>query len=200
MQTITRTYNVYKFDELTDEAKQKALETYSDYNDFDGMLDGSVDCIEEMLFERGFDDVDVRYDISYSQGSGASFTAGSVDIKKWLAYYKLEHKFTILLDYLDDVYANIRSGSSHYYHEKTTSSNVETDFEYLDELTDDQHNKLNEETEFLVKILDEDVEETNRMIYKTLLDDYEAQTSEDAIIESFEANDVVFTEDGKIFY
>lgn len=201
MKTITREYKIYSFGELDEATQEKVLERNSDFNDYDDMLEAEVEHQKEELLEAGYDDVEILYDISYSQGSGASFTAGKVDLKKFISFYKLEEKFPLVLEYIEDVYATVARGSSFYYHEKTTYSAVEIDADYLaEQLTDEEYNKLEAEVELLVKLLDEDVEERNYNIYKSLREDYEAQTSREALIQSFADNGIYFTEDGKIFY
>lgn len=114
MRTETITKEIYSFDELSPEAKEKAIEKirndegYLDYGWWEFVYEDWV----EKLAEHGFDATETEYRMSYkwdtekqrrvengkklftettinfsgfwSQGDGCSFTAKFVDISKWI--------------------------------------------------------------------------------------------------------------------
>jgi hypothetical protein len=64
---------VYKFDELSEQAKQVAIEENRDINvDWD-WYEPMFEGFKEQLEEVGFYDVDIFFRGFYSQGDGASF-------------------------------------------------------------------------------------------------------------------------------
>lgn len=69
----TETINVYKFNELSEQAKQKAIEDYRNLErDFSWLPD---DIKEELLQDDRFERVEnIVYSLSYCQGDGLSFS------------------------------------------------------------------------------------------------------------------------------
>lgn len=81
----TKTINLYSFNELSDEAKQFALNKYR-YMHVSYGSEWDMFIIEEcttLLKENGFDDAKILYSGFYSQGDGASFDA-DIDLEKFL--------------------------------------------------------------------------------------------------------------------
>lgn len=175
----TKTYNVYKFNELTDEQKEKAIENLRDINvDYD-WWEFTCEDEAERLASIGYDDVQIFFSGFSSQGDGASFTATG-DVEKLV-----EKKYR---KYIDTI---TFTKSGHYEHEYAMSINID----YTDEPT----GKIQSiEFENLEKELLEDARSEARAIYKRLEKEYYYLISDDAIIETIQANDYDFTEDGKI--
>ena len=68
--------NVYKFDELSDEAKEKVLEKHRDINvDDSHWYEFTMEMWKEKLKEAGFDDAEIHFSGFWSQGDGACFDA-----------------------------------------------------------------------------------------------------------------------------
>lgn len=109
MKIIKKEIEVYDFEELSQEAKDKAREKFNEYEDFPFLVDDLREYIHEELKERGFTvegistsanpSIKPLYDLSYSQGSGLMFE-GTVTDKKGNTY-DIKHR-------------------GHYYHEKST--------------------------------------------------------------------------------
>ena len=89
----TKTINLYKFHELTEEQQAKVIDKYSDIND-----ELTCDLITwdehfvQGLKEKGFLNPDISYYLSYSQGDGASFTCSEFDYDLLLKDYAGKHK------------------------------------------------------------------------------------------------------------
>jgi hypothetical protein len=81
----TKTINLYSFNELSDEAKQFALNKYR-YSQVSWGSEWDMFVLEEcesLLKENGFDNPKIHYSGFYSQGDGASFDA-DIDLEKFL--------------------------------------------------------------------------------------------------------------------
>ena len=55
MKTITIKYNIYTFDELSQEAKDKARQSFNEDEDYPFLTDDLREYIYEELKEKGFD-------------------------------------------------------------------------------------------------------------------------------------------------
>ena len=175
----TRTYNVYKFNELNDEQKEKVVHNLRDINvDYDWSQWTIKD--ETIRLETlGYNNAEIFFSGFWSQGDGASFTATG-DIEKLVP--KKLRKFVDGITF---------SKSHQYEHEYTMSIHVE----YNDEPT----GRIQlVEFDNLEKELLEDARNEAREIYKRLQNEYEYLTSDKSIIETIEANEYDFTEDGHI--
>lgn len=66
-EVITTTYNIYKFNELTEEAKEKVKEWY--LNGQEAFI-FTEDCKQDLYNLFGKNDLDVQYSLAYCQGDG----------------------------------------------------------------------------------------------------------------------------------
>lgn len=108
---------VYKFSELSKEAKKKAVEKYWDINtDYDQWADPIIEGAEEDLRDAGFNNVKVMYSGFGSQGDGACFICDSIDFSKFLnGKYK---------DFATEISATI-THTWRYYFATSTTVNLE---------------------------------------------------------------------------
>ena len=205
----TKTYNVYKYNELNKEQQQKVLENlYSINVECDWWSDFVIEDETEKLNKYGFEDIKIYFSGFWSQGDGACFI-GSLDndgLLKFLTETKELTKYKTLVKAIRDntIYVNIKiTHNFRYYHEYSTDINDYTEMQDNSELTG---NLLKEYTEWY-KSFDRKGShnesigwyyDTCRDIYNRLKKAYEYQTSEEAIIETIKANDYDFTEDGQI--
>jgi hypothetical protein len=106
----TRQYQVYKFSELSDKAKEKAISYWYEHEDFPMLEEDLTESCKELLKQNKIDnvtdDLKLYYDLSCSQGSGLCFIGSFT----WKKYYIL-----------------IKHVNNHYYHNKTTSITVMND-------------------------------------------------------------------------
>lgn len=76
-----KTINVYSFSELSEEVQEKVI--YNHYNNEDYAF-LTEDIKEELKqIDKYFNDIELQYSLSYSQGSGLSFS-GDFDLHKWI--------------------------------------------------------------------------------------------------------------------
>ena len=162
METIKREYTVYKFSELSEDAKDKAIEKLYDINvDYDWW-----DSLEDDALQIGLK-------ITESDIDRGSFVKGYLTMDA--------------LDVANNIINNHGESCGTY---KTAKVYLE---EYGNLSEDDYGDKDTEE-------IDEDFEYALLQEYLSMLvNGYEYLTSREAIIETIEANDYSFTDDGKIF-
>lgn len=197
----TKTITLYQFSELSDEAKEKAIETLRDINvDYPDWDDFMIDYWQDRLNKIGFENAKIRYSGFCSQGDGASFAA-DVNIEKLLSAmvycatkYENARIFELvsLLRYKNAINIHLSRGSSNYSHERTISVNVDIDYPY------ERGSFWPKIVEQFENALDDFRIDLCSAIYKSLENEYNYLTSEEAIIETIEANKYDFLENGKI--
>lgn len=213
----------YSFEELSPEAKEKALETLRDINvDYDGWHESVIDDFKSYMEEKfGVEDVEVQYSGFYSQGDGASFTGKVTDMEKFLKNaLKIESSEFIDigddrsendLDQLmgdlrgigfdnrerlgiDDIWIEIERTSSRYSHENTIAANLE--FEHIDQ--EDDQRDWNDFYDKMESDVTDWAREKSVSLYRRLEEEYDYLTSDPAVEETILANDYKFSEDGKL--
>jgi len=194
MREETTTRTLYKFDELSDEAKEKAIERYRennlDYDWYDFVYDDAITIGKLMGIK-----IDRIYFSGFSsQGDGACFegeyfyNAGSVKaIKDYAPQDETLHRIAKDLQNIQrktfyHLYAYVKH-SGHYYHENCTNIDVRND---VQELTDEQEQGIKD-----------CLRDFMRWIYKQLESEYDYLQSDEQIRETIQANEYEFTEDGK---
>ncbi len=190
---------VYKFNELSEQAKQTAIEKLSNINTDYDWYESTIEDLTEDLNKLGFEGVEIGFSGFWSQGDGASFTADSIDIKKYINLIN-PNKYRRLIRLMDAQMIDIsgcvkRDRNMHYMHENTTSVHFDvnmygrlgTSAGNVESLIYELENEINE-----------DLAPRNKDIYRILEKEYEYLASKEAIIETIEANEYEFTEDGKL--
>ena len=76
----------FKYDDLDDRAKQRAKEWYGSGDHYSDWHEFTLDDWKQRLEEMGFSEPDISYSGFSSQGDGASFTASSFDLDKYVQY------------------------------------------------------------------------------------------------------------------
>lgn len=167
----TRTYKVYKFKELTKAQQDKVIEKLWDLNvRYDWWEDTYEDALNIGLKITGFD-LDRS---SYCQGQckGSALTTASLIVNNHGEHCETYKTAGLFLKQYAEITKNVLADEY-----GDLSREIQTE---LGSLTD----------EFLESILED---------YRIILQkEYEYLTSEVAILETIEANDYDFTEDGKI--
>lgn len=166
----TKTINLYSFSELSEDAKQKAIENLWDINvDFSDWDNTIEDAKEIGLTIKKLSD--------HNQNKG-DFISNAENCAKLILSSHGEHCNT---------YNSAKEFLDKYLPAKeiwdANEDNESFPFEYENEATE-----LSED--FLHSLLEDYRIKRNK--------DYEYLTSEDAIIEAIEANEYTFTEDGKL--
>lgn len=199
---------LYTFDELTEEAKQQAIETKKqeiaeDYPYYEYYFTETIDTTLEKWNDTGIDiDIeDVSYSVSYSQGDGVSFTTDTpINVEKALEFFKKEYpKYTKIIEditnnkhYKDvtlDYEFTIKRNNYHYSHENTVHCDfTDISWNYTDgvwELADK-----------IRQIIDKLKDDICNDIYHELMKVDQYITSDENIIELLEFENNEYTANG----
>ena len=198
---------VYSFDELSDDAKEKAREWYRngalDYEWWDAVYDDA----KHNLKLIGFKVEKIYFSGFSSQGDGACFTgrwdAGLCDAKALASEVPADRgEFNRELNRIAKALQEIASVApsatariahrGHYYH------SLCTEIDFYAEIDDGDDDEASEEID--TDKLEEDFKEEARSamdwIYRNLEREYEWLLSDEQVDESIKANEYTFDEDG----
>lgn len=175
--------NLYSFNELSDEAKQFALNKYRYMHvDWDSEWDMFVieEC-ENILKENGFDNAKIHYSGFYSQGDGASFDA-DIDLDKFLTPNEHEALKGI------DIAWEICRISHHYVHELSRSVSY-------------YGGNYPEEFDSMIESITQRIEASRlslcKEVYRILAQEYDYLISDECLIARFKEMGEEFLETGK---
>lgn len=169
---------IYKFDELSDEVKDKVITKFREGNDFPFLSDDLEEELKSLLEENKIEVLDglkLYYSLSYSQGDGVCFVG---NFKYGKCRISIEHK-------------------SNYVHYKSVNISIE-----LYDDIDEEENEI-----YLSPKEHDDVLDEFKSIYKTICnkiekDGYsiiENENTEEAIKDVIECNEYEFYKNGAIF-
>jgi hypothetical protein len=181
MKTITKNYNVYTFDELSQEAKDKARNNYNADNEYMFLSDCMNERLHELLEENNIKDINdtskpgtkptqVMYSLSNSQGDGAMFT-GEFEWGKYTVYIK---------------------HSGHYYHSNSKFIEIHETENLGFDIGKDYEPKVYKEFEELYQKICTELEKYG---YNYI----EYEDSEESFRELCESNEYTFLENGNMF-
>lgn len=210
MRIQTVNYEVYNYNELTDEAKEVVKKWWLDGQDSYGFTE---DVKEDLKCLFGDNDLDVQYQLSYCQGDGFNISGevdtenifkcleehrGGTQLAEFENYLTDKEKKTIL-HYASEIGGKIKLPyNSRYGYSLAEYIDVADEWEYDLEYYSGYSN-IN--TEALKKF-----EELVRGIFSTLCKSYEKwgyeyfyEIDEETMEEICEANGYEFLENGKIF-
>lgn len=193
---------LYQFDELSDAAKAKALDTFRHINvDWDDWHEPILDEWREKLAAEGFKDADIAYTGFWSQGDGASFTCTDIDIPAFLKAHKLAGKHRALYDAAAAGYVTAsidRTQWHHYVHENTITADLSTFYldNYIESAT--RRDRVEQQAAELEGILQQRARELSVEIYRALEAAYDADTTDEAVTDAIQANEYEFTEAGDL--
>lgn len=162
----TKTYNLYNYNELSDEAQGKARQWYIDNNDYPFLSEFMNECAESLLEASGIkaDDVKVFYSLSYAQGDGAMIEMSG----KWG-----EYNFTV-------------KQSGHYYH--YNSKTIELWDESGEISIDADEKEYKDFNDIYVSVCQE--------LEKAGYAEIEYQDSDEVVADTITANEYTFLADG----
>jgi len=210
---------LFKFNELSDDAKENAIERFRDINIDHEWYDFTIEAAKQIGETLGIEIENVYFSGFYSQGDGACFEGSYTYNKDWKAN---------LTDHVggDDLQALIKIGEAleaaqkdarysleatmkhdghhYYYNSGCMDVHIEAD---SDKWIPVEH-LMGEEAAF--KLMEDAVENNHDhlkdtlrsfadWIYRNLEKEYEYLTSDEAVIESIEANEYDFDEDGELW-
>ena len=202
---------LYEFAELDEKGRQKGLNELSDINVDYGWWDFLYDDFIAIAKTIGItvNPKKIHFSGFYSQGDGSAFKASvnlpellaGVKNENWKTYAPLleldlpvyeadKHLIKLIKNEGIDISPQIIQPTRSYY----VRAEMNFQFPYNNHRFDRIEAELGKLEEWLQAVADK----LNRYLYKSLQDDYEYQTSDKAIIEAIEANEYIFTADGKL--
>lgn len=209
MRTVTKTLDIYSIEDVknNEELKELVLEKNRDINvDNNYWFVDTLEVWRERLSEYGFIEPAIRFSGFWSQGDGASFTSKAVYLDLYLKAFGLgaysDRQIKLFLDLIrnyDVVEFSVERRDNHYVHEYTTKVRYDDDYLYKFNRCPRLQRFLIQFIEYLRVYMQDKIEELNRKIYKDLNAEYDYLESDEAVMETLEANEYEFTEDGRIY-
>ena len=189
---------IYTFNELSDEAKQKAIEKYYytnvEYHDWSEWI--REDFISQT---KDFEVDNVLFSGFHSQGDGAMFEYSSISQELFNeAINSLNIPNYKKSAMIKGGYVNAKGNQlGHYFHEK--SCNHIFDFETNNCDHDNIGDLFYDNSIELESFVTNSYEDIAKELYRSLEKSYEYLTSEESITETLVENEYEFTEEGNIF-
>ena len=196
-------FKVYYFEELSEQAKNKAIEDYRRGGTWEQRDNENLsEYFKERLMEYGFyNDVQIEFSLGYCQGDGVAFY-GEIDFSIWLKNHQdhFTKKELKRLEWLNEecgveLFTTRNSYGYHYSHYNTMNTNATynecrgfRDSDLLDEVL----NKVE-------KLLKDEVVELSCDFERIGYEEIEYKNSDEYIIESIVANEYEFMEDGSMY-
>ena len=187
----------------------KMIEKHRDINVFDDWwISSTYDSFRTQMTNKHIEVDDIRFSGFWSQGDGASFTGYIKGNARFLKDHDLTETYpwiTKLLGMGGDYTLTIERVSSHYVHENTIGVDlsytcmfchtIEQDDDLRSIIADrwDQH--LDEEYASICGVVTEIVRGYCRELYKQLEEEYNYLTSDEAVWESIEINELDHTDE-----
>jgi len=210
MKTIEVT--LYEFKELSPEVQKKVISRESnintDYDWWDATYDDFATFCETIGIE--VDLKNTHFTLSYSQGDGAGFSA-SIDLPKLLTaietqswkdgYPKEDLKFYPVTTNMKRVCKLISAGKidgKAWIEESNrgTSSTLYSDYVIMSDK--DTQTRVDDALNELIEFLEDVTKKINYWFFRNLRNECDYLSSEEAIIETIEANEYTFEANGKM--
>lgn len=203
---ITTTTTVYTIHELSEEAREKAIENHRDWNTSDEFwfemwsVNGKPgDIVLEKGIENGFNITRFYFSGFWSQGDGACFQA-DVDYEEYILKNKLGNKYRTLLNH-----ARVDGGSltikTHGMYSHAYSMQLE-DYDHYFNATDDTSRawqaaeKAGAQADELAEMILDHGRDLANEFYRQLEKEYDYLSGDEQVIDSLDINEMLFTEDG----
>jgi hypothetical protein len=195
MKTIS--INLYSFDELSEAAKQYAIEKQKLFKQDWDYLDSFTESANDQIFEAGFSETKIQYILSCSKGDGLSFSSKRFDNDKLKELFRKhlgpnkEKTINEILNYC--TFKLTGNNGNHYCYASKNDLTFEFD--------DYKANKVNIHT--IVSYIETDLQNIYLDLCKELegqgYEEIEYQFSDECIIEDIQESEHEFTEEGNIY-
>jgi len=198
MRTVSIDYDVYKYQELSEQAKEKAKEWYLEGKDAYWFKD---DCEEILHCEFPNSELKVEFSLSYCQGDGLNIY-GSIDLLElWnkLDKSKYTDKEKKFMEYVLKTHAVDYTMKQNYRYGYCNSSSWDFTEDIIDDMEWTQQRGIKYD---VLEKFNEDCKEYMEKLCSDFESDgyaYFYEVDDDEMIDMCEANEWEFTADGKIF-
>jgi hypothetical protein len=201
MKTINIT--LYKFEELSKEAQQKAIEDNYNINTGFEWYDFILEDITEN--ENIFENIKIYFSGFYSQGDGSMFEYNGINAETFKTFLNEEYKHLtekrrmLIFDNINITAKGKQKG--HYYHENSCSHYIDIELNqgYIFSKHSNIYNLIVEINQNFESYLIDLYKTKCIEIYKNLNDSYDYLQSDEVIKETLISNDYDFTEEGEIY-
>lgn len=200
--TVTKSYDVFTYDELSDEAKAKVKDMFLQWRGEDNDI-FTEDC-ENVLAELfPNSDLNVQYSLAYCQGDGFN-TYGKLDVNDLLnvdlSKYPLNGSNIKPLSDKDAIKSAVDKAEisiidleNNRRYGYSLADHIEIVPDYDEDLTDEEKGCLNELENFARSVMGRINSQFEKGGY-----DYFYEMDEDEVRDMADANDYEFTEDGEL--
>ena len=196
MKEITK---VYSFDELTEEAREKACQQIGDkMTDNNWWWDDTYDLFVEKCKDYGMtiDVEDIQFSGFGSQGDGASFTCDDIDVEKLLKSLGIKMDSKTMSKVLDYIEVNIIRTSWRAFHEQTVHTEICIDEDALEEEEEGIIHDIADTIECKIENLKDDL---CQQLYDDLRREYNYFYSSEYVDEIAYENNMLFLENGLVY-
>jgi len=186
----TETINIYKFEELSDTAKEKARDWFKEIADDSDLLGESVhDSIKHKL--TFLEDTKAVWQLAYCQSDHFDFTHADIDLAAFMKHAKIAGKYRTIYNAAKNgnAWAELdytHTGCSNGYSSIDVNINI-----------DNYSEKIGNQLFELDRLLTEAIRDIEREAYKYLRAEHEYQTADAQVDENIMCNGYEFTENGE---
>ena len=197
-EVVITTRNIREWLEFDKTIAEKIIEKNRYINTDYAWYDDTINDFIEEMEKRGIDIEykNVKFSGFYCQGDGASFTCNlsSNYIDNWITANKDEFPKLFKMVGKEFIYGKLEKNSyaTHYCHDKTVDL-----FLYVNN-EDEYSEEFNEEMEKLERLMETNLRSYMVELYNRLEKEYDYLTSDESIIETLEATEYEFDENGVI--
>lgn len=194
----TARVKVYKFEGLSKEAQQKAIESMRDINVDYEWWDFTYDGFKEDAKEAGFDVDKIYFSGFASQGDGAMFEGEVNDITNFISNLNPHVQRVIKAGRMNISWSVVHRG--HYYHSHCTEISFDAgDYPGYFVSGKGWQGNFQDNMDKLEETISDAYHDLCHKLYRTLEKEYDYLTSNEAIKDTIIANEYEFTKDGKQF-
>lgn len=189
MRTETNTFNVFKFNELPDKAKEKAIEHFNYINvEYLEWHESIIDYIKETFESVGLK-IEGKVYFSTDRDSYIEFEKiYFTDVKKFLLEKVCSDGIKNSLITIGDFYIDSGRGYRHKHHFVTTNT-----------YTSSKYKRLEKKIKYLTNVMTDALKLMQEEALSEIRKEYEYLTSLEAITETIEVNEYEFLEDGSFY-
>ena len=203
MKKITKIVEVYSFDELGEEAREKACQQVGEsMTDNDFWWCDTFNLFVERCEEYGMtiDVEDIQFSGFGSQGDGASFRRDDIDVEKLLQALGIKMSDEIKEKVLDYIYeVNISRTSYRAYHEQTVHVQILIDEDALAEEEEGIIQYIHDIADTIECKLENLKDDLCQQLYNDLRQEYEYFYGEEYVDELAYDNNMLFLANGLVY-
>jgi len=188
---------VYTFDELSDDVKEKVIEEFRDDECKHLDLYSFAEDCNEYLKEKGFTNASVKYSLGYSQGDGLSFEADEYSKLEDLYIEELGKGKEKTAKLLADNSTFICTGNKGGYGYASTSD-IDLFIEYYTSEINTDGNNISDVVDIVRGQLEDIYTDLCGELETRGYNEIEYRLSDECIIENIQCNDYEFTKEGKL--